>query len=119
MGLQDTLWDASGRHYFRNCYISGCIDFIWGYGQSIYEGCHLHVELEPVPEKESGCITAQGRQWESEENGFVFKGCTMSGGKALLGRAYGPYSRVIFYQCDLSDSVLPLGWDSWDRKGQE
>jgi pectin methylesterase-like acyl-CoA thioesterase len=37
MGFQDTLWDVSGRHYFKNCYIEGGVDFIWGNGQSIYE----------------------------------------------------------------------------------
>ncbi|KAF6176282.1 hypothetical protein GIB67_023573 [Kingdonia uniflora] len=33
--VQDTLWDASGRHLFRNCYIE--VDFIVGNGQSVYE----------------------------------------------------------------------------------
>ena len=37
VGFQDTLWDVSGRHYFKNCYIEGGVDFIWGNGQSIYE----------------------------------------------------------------------------------
>lgn len=37
IGLQDTLWDAVGRHYFQECNISGGIDFIFGNGQSQYE----------------------------------------------------------------------------------
>ena len=36
-GVQDTLWDQNGRHYFRNCYIQGGVDFIFGNGQSVYE----------------------------------------------------------------------------------
>lgn len=36
-GIQDTLGDSQGRHYFQNCYISGVIDFIWGHGQSVYK----------------------------------------------------------------------------------
>ena len=39
-GLQDTLWDVQGRHYFYNCYIEGGFDFIFGRGQSIYEVCN-------------------------------------------------------------------------------
>lgn len=35
-GLQDTLFDDQGRHYFHQCYIEGAIDFIFGSGQSIY-----------------------------------------------------------------------------------
>lgn len=35
--LQDTLWDVGGRHYFKECSITGGVDFIYGAGQSIYE----------------------------------------------------------------------------------
>lgn len=37
IGLQDTLGDMRGRHFFSKCYIEGVIDFIWGSGQSQYE----------------------------------------------------------------------------------
>ena len=36
-GLQDTLWDDHGRHYYYNCTIEGAVDFIFGGGQSIFE----------------------------------------------------------------------------------
>ena len=36
VGFQDTLWDVQGRHFFKNTYIEGGVDFIWGSGQSIY-----------------------------------------------------------------------------------
>lgn len=39
VGLQDTVWDNHGKHHFKNCYIQGAIDFIFGSGQSIYEVC--------------------------------------------------------------------------------
>ena len=35
-GGQDTLCDDTGRHYFKNCYIQGSIDFVFGNGQSMY-----------------------------------------------------------------------------------
>ncbi|URD84038.1 pectinesterase [Musa troglodytarum] len=37
IGFQDTLFDRKGRHYFKDCYIEGVMDFIFGNGQSIYE----------------------------------------------------------------------------------
>lgn len=37
VGVQDTLNDQAGRHYFHKCFIQGAIDFIYGDGQSIYE----------------------------------------------------------------------------------
>ena len=36
-GAQDTLYDAAGRHYFKECYIEGSIDFIFGNSRSLYE----------------------------------------------------------------------------------
>ncbi|RWW82467.1 hypothetical protein BHE74_00009081 [Ensete ventricosum] len=36
-GAQDTLLDDRGRHYFRECFIEGSIDFIFGNARSLYE----------------------------------------------------------------------------------
>jgi pectin methylesterase-like acyl-CoA thioesterase len=36
-GLQDTLWDDQGRHYYKKCTIQGAVDYIFGAGQSIFE----------------------------------------------------------------------------------
>ena len=37
VGYQDTLYDIQGRHVFRDCYIQGEVDFIYGYSQSYYQ----------------------------------------------------------------------------------
>jgi len=37
LGYQDTLCDALGRHYYKNCYIQGEVDFIFGQAQSYFE----------------------------------------------------------------------------------
>lgn len=36
-GAQDTLNDDLGRHYYRECFIQGSIDFIFGNARSLYE----------------------------------------------------------------------------------
>ncbi|KAL0426459.1 UNVERIFIED_CONTAM: putative pectinesterase 15 [Sesamum latifolium] len=36
-GAQDTLNDDQGRHYYKECYIQGSIDFIFGNGRSLFE----------------------------------------------------------------------------------
>jgi pectin methylesterase-like acyl-CoA thioesterase len=36
-GAQDTLYDDRGRHYFKECFIQGSIDFIFGNARSLYE----------------------------------------------------------------------------------
>ncbi|KAK8677621.1 hypothetical protein V6N13_143147 [Hibiscus sabdariffa] len=37
LGYQDTLLDETGRHYYRNCYIEGAVDFICGNAASLFE----------------------------------------------------------------------------------
>ncbi|KAA0048077.1 putative pectinesterase 66 [Cucumis melo var. makuwa] len=119
-GYQDTLWDVQGRHFFQNCYIEGAIDFIFGSGQSVYKDCLINVNVASLPQVHQGFITAQGRRSAADPSGFVFKGCTITGsGKALLGRAYGPFSRVIFKDAIMGPVVAPEGWDAWNFKSKE
>nr|GLL46959.1 probable pectinesterase 55 isoform X2 [Ipomoea trifida] len=114
-GMQDTLFDAMGRHYFKHCTIEGAIDFIFGAGQSIFEECRIVVNVgKSLEEGDTGSITAQGRSGANDSNAFVFKNCNVSGnGKAILGRPWRDYSRVIFFNSSLSDIIVPPGWDSW------
>ncbi|KAJ0265731.1 hypothetical protein HA466_0019720 [Hirschfeldia incana] len=121
ISVQDTLADFVGRHYFKNCYIEGAIDFIWGGGQSTYEKCLIYVKgVVNNGAVLPGFITAQGRQSEQDTSGFVFKYCAIKGdGMAYLGRAYRGYSRVVFYYTSMSDVIVPQGWDAWHYKGNE
>ncbi|KAI9182474.1 hypothetical protein LWI28_025708 [Acer negundo] len=116
-GLQDTLWDVQGRHYFKDCYIEGAIDFIFGSGQSIYEQFEIHLSMGAYAEQyATGYITAQGRNSSTDPSAFVFKTCNITGtnGKAYLGRACGGYSRVIFADSTIADIIVPEGWDAWN-----
>ncbi|CAL4957005.1 unnamed protein product [Urochloa decumbens] len=119
VGVQDTLSDMDGRHYYEGCYIEGATDFIFGSGQSIFQGCEIWTA--PAPASSSpGFITAQGRQSESDTSGFVFDGSTVRGvTPAYLGRAWRGYARVIFYRTDMSGVVVGPGWDAWSYKGKE
>ncbi|XP_028792302.1 probable pectinesterase 29 [Neltuma alba] len=113
-GLQDTLWDDQGRHYYKLCTIQGAVDFIFGAGQSIFERCSISViagALDGLP----GFITAQGRTNPNDANGFVFKHCHVFGnGTTYLGRPWRSYSRVLFYKTNMSQVVEPKGWQPWN-----
>ncbi|MBA0789740.1 hypothetical protein Gohar_014431, partial [Gossypium harknessii] len=37
LGAQDTLYDHFGRHYYKDCYIEGSVDFIFGNALSLFE----------------------------------------------------------------------------------
>ncbi|KAL3506388.1 hypothetical protein ACH5RR_031770 [Cinchona calisaya] len=119
LGLQDTLWDVQGRHYFKLCTIQGAVDFIFGAGQSIYERCTISVVAGALGGL-TGFITAQGRQEQSDPSGFIFKNCNVIGnGKTYLGRPWRKYARVIFYNTSMSNIVVPQGWNAWSSIGHE
>ncbi|KAG4382164.1 hypothetical protein GLYMA_14G020300v4 [Glycine max] len=77
ISYQDTLFDATGRHYFKNCYIEGEIDFIWGYGQSFYENCSINAV--GINSTGPDFVTAQGRESPTDPSGFVFEGGSLVG----------------------------------------
>ncbi|GMY26826.1 probable pectinesterase 29 [Fagus crenata] len=119
-GLQDTLWDVQGRHYYKKCTIQGAIDFIFGAGQSIFEKCSISFLGQAVEPGLLGYITAQGRSGPYDTNGFVFKDCIVHGtGSTYLGRPWREYARVIFYNSNLTNVVAPEGYNSWNSGGRE
>ncbi|KQK04069.1 hypothetical protein BRADI_2g11470v3 [Brachypodium distachyon] len=117
ISVQDTLSDLAGRHYYHKCYIEGAMDFIFGNARSIFEECEVTTGKTPVS---PGYITAQGRDSEKEDTGFVFKRCKLGGvTPTYLGRAWRAYARVIFYKTDMSSVVVSQGWDAWNYDGKE
>ncbi|XP_052188045.1 probable pectinesterase 53 isoform X2 [Diospyros lotus] len=108
-GSQDTLYDHKGLHYFSNCFIQGSVDFIFGYGRSLYENCHLNSVAKKV-----ASLTAQKRSNSSLSSGFSFKDSKVTGSRwVYLGRAWGDYSRVVFSYTYMESIVLPQGWSDW------
>ncbi|CAN1333550.1 Probable pectinesterase 68 [Linum perenne] len=116
-GAQDTLCDDAGRHYFKDCYIEGSIDFIFGNGRSMYkvkiaiQDCELHSIA-----KRFGSIAAQDRKSPDEKTGFAFLNCKVTGtGQLYVGRAMGQYSRIVYSHTYFDDVVAHGGWDDWDH----
>ncbi|KAI3446125.1 hypothetical protein Pfo_002790 [Paulownia fortunei] len=109
LSYQDTLLDDAGRHYYKNCYIEGATDFVFGNAASLFERCHLHSVSEG-----NGAITAQKRESPLENTGYVFLGCKITGtGGALLGRPWGSYARVVYALTYMSSVIQPEGWNDW------
>ncbi|PPD83424.1 hypothetical protein GOBAR_DD19637 [Gossypium barbadense] len=115
LGAQDTLYDHLGRHYYKDCYIEGSVDFIFGNGLSLFEGCHVRAIATLI-----GAVTAQGRGSMLDDTGFSFVNCKVTGSGALyLGRAWGPFSRVIFAYTYMDNIIIPKGWYNWGDPSRE
>ncbi|OAY68260.1 putative pectinesterase 53, partial [Ananas comosus] len=111
-GTQDTLYDHKGLHYFNNCFIQGSVDFIFGYGRSLYENCYLN----SIAKKVASLTAQKGGGLAPMESGFSFTRSTIAGsggGPVYLGRAWGEHSRVVFSYTFMDKVVIPRGWNSW------
>jgi pectinesterase len=61
-----------------------------------------------------GSIAAENRQTAASNTGFSFVSCTVTGtGYIYLGRAWGPYSRIIFAKTSLPSIIRPEGWNDF------
>ncbi|KAI3712204.1 hypothetical protein L1987_70755 [Smallanthus sonchifolius] len=116
VSYQDTLLDDFGRHYYYNCYIEGATDFICGNAASVFQSCQLNSLAKSL-----GIITAQHRNTPSENTGFTFIDCKITGldNGTVLGRPWGPYSRVIYARTYMSNTISPDGWSDWSDPSKE
>ncbi|KAI7757853.1 hypothetical protein M8C21_031722, partial [Ambrosia artemisiifolia] len=74
-GYQDTLYAHTYRQFYRECTISGTIDFIFGDGAVVFQNCIMVVRK---PKDNQNCIvTAQGRKESRQPTGLVLQNCSI------------------------------------------
>lgn len=111
-GYQDTLYAHSLRQFYRECSISGTIDFIFGNGAAVLQNCKIYTR-EPLP-LQKVTITAQGRKDPNQNTGFSIQDSYIYATKpTYLGRPWKPYSRTVFMNTYMSSMVQPQGWLEW------
>lgn len=121
-GYQDTLYVHAKRQFYRNCTISGTIDFVFGDAASVFQNCHLVVR-KPLDNQKT-IVTAQGRKDRHEPTGIVLHNCTISADpayapftnklKAYLGRPWKEQSRTLIMQSYIDELISPDGWLPWE-----
>jgi pectinesterase len=139
VGYQDTLFADSGRHYFKNCYIAGHIDFIFGAGQAVFDDCDI-VSRDRGSATDNGYITAASTQIYNPY-GFLFINCrltketpAMADGSVALGRPWHPTTNwsdgtrsadpnavgcVVFKNCHMEAHISTKGWNPMAGKDKD
>ncbi|XP_044471501.1 pectinesterase/pectinesterase inhibitor PPE8B-like [Mangifera indica] len=117
-GYQDSLYTHAMRQFFRECKISGTVDFIFGHGTVVFQNCEI-LAKRGLPDQKNA-ITAHGRIDPDEPSGFSLQFCNITADSDLLpyvnstrtylGRPWKIYSRTIFMQNYISNIVRPEGW---------
>lgn len=116
IGNQDTLYaSGKGKQYYRDCYIEGTTDFIFGSATAFFENCQIH-------SKKDSYITAASTPKDSLL-GYVFKNCKLTADEDVtavyLGRPWRIYAQTVFINCDLGAHILPEGWHNWSKPEAE
>ncbi|KAL8149207.1 hypothetical protein AgCh_006279 [Apium graveolens] len=118
---QDTLYAQTHRQFYRGCYITGTIDFIFGDAAAIFQTCNIYVRKPSDNQK--NIVTAQGRADKRETTGIVLQGCHIMAAeefksdqskfRTYLGRPWKEYSRTIVMETEIDDLIDPAGWLEW------
>ncbi|KAF7805079.1 putative pectinesterase/pectinesterase inhibitor 28 [Senna tora] len=124
-GYQDTLYAHALRQFYRDCTISGTIDFIFGDAVSVFQNCTFVVR-KPM-ENQQCIVTAQGRKERHQPSAIVIQGGSIVAdkkyypvrfkNKAYLARPWKLYSRTIIMEAYLDDLIQPEGFLGWDTLG--
>jgi PelA/Pel-15E family pectate lyase len=116
LGWQDTLYAKNGRQFYRDCYIAGHVDFIFGQASAVFENCEIH-------SRGDGYLTAPMRFAADEPSGFVFNKCrlTAENTKAgvYLGRPWRDYGRTVFLDTEMDEYIRPEGWHNWTAEREK
>lgn len=119
LGYQDTLYPHGevSRQYYKNCYIEGTVDFIFGWSTAVFDSCHIHCIRGG-----GGFITAASTL-EETKYGFVFRNCKLTGvgteANYYLGRPWRPHAKTVFLNCNLGSHIRPEGWHNWNKPDAE
>ncbi|KAL1545317.1 Condensin-2 complex subunit H2 [Salvia divinorum] len=121
-GYQDTLCPDKNRQFFRECRISGTVDFIFGNAVTAFQKCVMVVR-KPMPSQTCE-VTAQGRDETNVTGITMIQGYNITAEndfldakppiQAYLGRPWKTMSRTIIMHSTIDGFISPDGWYPWD-----
>ena len=119
LGWQDTLELFTGRQYFRNTYISGCIDYIFGTNSTtLFDGCEIHTVKSKTSYTDDSRVTAYitatkgiNQTGTAVNYGLIFNDCEFTSdsnfvGKYAVARPWDANSAVAVLNSTFDDNLV-------------
>lgn len=111
LGNQDTIY--TGQPYtslfFKDCYIEGTTDFIFGPSTAWFETCEIYSKVNSY-------ITAASTPQDTDY-GYVFNKCHLTAADSVsrvyLGRPWRAYAYTLFKDCEMDNHIVAEGWQNW------
>ena len=107
---------VNGRHYYRNCYMEGDIDFIFGGATAYFEGCEFF--SKDIGQPVNGYVTAASTPF-GQPYGYVMRNCRFTSecppGTVYLGRPWRDYAKTVLISCYMDRHICPEGWHDWNK----
>ena len=117
IGHQDTIYTGmpATRLFFKDCYICGTTDFIFGPSTAWFENCTIESLINSY-------VTAASTPQE-QAYGYVFNNCRLIAAEGVnevyLGRPWRDYGYTLFMNCDLGAHIRPEGWHHWEQHREQ
>ena len=111
LGNQDTVYTGAAETmlYFKNCYIEGTTDFIFGPSTAWFEKCTINSKVNSF-------ITAASTP-KNVAYGYVFSHCHLTANDGVtevyLGRPWRAYAHTLFMNCEMDSHIKAEGWQNW------
>jgi pectinesterase len=109
VGYQDTLYTHSGSQYFRDCYVQGNTDYVFGGATAVLQNCE-------VRNVEGGSATSAPNTDAGTAYGIVFLGgkftavSSVKSNSVALGRPWGAAGFAAFLNADLGAHIAAAGF---------
>ncbi|MDO3695088.1 pectinesterase family protein [Wenyingzhuangia sp. chi5] len=118
LGFQDTLYvhGEDSRQYYKDCYIEGTTDFIFGWSVAVFENCEIY-------SKKGGSYITAASTNQGASSGLTFINCKLTGDapekSVYLGRPWRNYAQTVFINCEMGKHIKTEGWHNWGKKEAE
>lgn len=108
------------RQYYKNCYLCGDVDFIFGGAAAWFESCTIESLRRDGEHPVQGYVTAASTP-KDQDYGYVFFQCRLISkdcppASVYLGRPWRDYAKTVLIDCAIGPHIHPALFHDWNKE---